>query len=67
MTLYDVRSAITGALIIHGVELDLAQTERARLNAEARVPNPERNDRPTGLHRGVVTTYDVTTLTGIVV
>lgn len=70
---YNVCSTVTGAEVVICVPLELAQSERARLNAEARTPNPERTSsrwpqgEPWGLHAGVVTSYEVVSANGIVV
>lgn len=71
--LYDVRSQITGAGVVLGVSLKLARSECARLNAEARRPNPERRNaqwpegEPWGMQGGVVTSYEVVSTSGLVV
>ena len=71
--LYDVRSALTGYQTVQGVSLELAQSECARLNAEARRPNPERpthqypQGEPWGMHCGEVTRYEVVSQSGLVV
>lgn len=64
--LYDVRSAITGAVVVSGVDQDTARNECARLNAEAKVINPETR-RPTGMERGKTTRYEVVSRGGITV
>lgn len=71
--LYNVHSAVSGAQVIIGVPLGDASTpgtavyERDRLNAEARRPNPSQPSEPTGMHHGVLTTYEVRSRAGVVV
>lgn len=70
---YDVRSQLTGAAVVIGVPLGLARSECARLDAEAKQPNPERRSsrwpggEPVGMHCGVVTSYEVVSKAGVVV
>lgn len=64
--LYDVRSANSGALVVIGVNLATARSEQARLNAEARVIDPERGGQPAGMQRGALTVYEVTTKEGLI-
>jgi hypothetical protein len=70
---YNVHSAVSGAQIVTGVTLALARSECARLNAEARQPNPDRRTslhpqgEPTGMHLGELTTYEVRSASGLVV
>ena len=64
--LFDVCRAADGALVTRDVDLDTARDERARLNAEARVINPE-TGKPTGMFCGDVVTYEIRAKSGLVV
>jgi hypothetical protein len=63
---YDVCRAQDGALVVVGVSLDLARSEAARLNAEARVQAPDR-DGPTGMYLGELVRYEVRSKEGLVI
>lgn len=64
--LYDVRSRQTGAQVVIGVPLTVARTECARLNAEAKVVNPE-TGKPNGMQTGEITVYEVVSAGGLIV
>lgn len=55
---YDVVRSHDGALVIRGVDREIARSEAARLNAEAKVINPETR-KPTGMFLGLLTSYVV--------
>lgn len=65
-SLYDVRSQLSGAQVIIGVDFDTATNECARLNAEARVVDPWRGE-PMGLHKGKQTRYEVVAVSGLAI
>lgn len=64
--LYDVVRSQDGALVIRGVDIDTASSEKARLNAEARVVNPA-TGRAAGMYLGFVVAYEVRSKSGVVV
>lgn len=70
---YDVVRSQDGALVIVGVDLDLARSEAARLNAEAKVTNPDHlhpdthQPMPTGMWHGEVCRYEVRSKEGLIV
>ena len=66
VALYNVHRSQDGAQIITGVTLEMAQHERARLGAEARVINPETR-QPTGMFMGEVVSYEVRSAAGVVI
>lgn len=63
---FNVVRAADGALVVRDVDKDTAISEKHRLNAEARVTNPE-TGRPTGMYLGQVVTYQVRTPEGLVI
>lgn len=62
---YDVCRAQDGALVICGVDLATARSEKARLNAEAAVVNPETR-QPTGMFLGELVTYEARSREGLI-
>ena len=69
---YDVVRAADRALVVRDIDLDTAREERARLNAEARLPHPTLRDTrnnpvATGMFLGELVTYEIRSKTGLVV
>lgn len=69
---YDVVRSQDGALVVRDVDLDTAREEKARLNAESRLPHPTLRDArnnpvPTGMFLGEMVRYEVRSKSGMVI
>jgi hypothetical protein len=64
--LYNIHREADGAQVGTGVDLDTARSEVARLNAEAKVTNPD-TGKPTAMYLGEVCRYEIRSTEGLVV